>query len=53
MWNGRSRKALDKLGIKGIPTNKYKINGEEYEYFNRVLKNIYPLIYKVFDTTYK
>jgi len=53
IWNDRSRKVLDKLGIKGIPTNKYKINGKEYENFNKVLKDIYPLIERIFDPIYK
>jgi len=53
IWNERSRKTLAKLGIRGIPTNKYKINGKEYENLNKVLKDIYPLIEKIFDPIYK
>ncbi|MEM3807386.1 MAG: hypothetical protein QW413_02150 [Nitrososphaerota archaeon] len=45
IWNDKSRKALDILGLREIlPTKKYKISGSEYEKFVEVLKSIIKVI---------
>lgn len=46
IWNDKSRKALEILGLGGVlPTEKYKISGSEYEKFNEVLKSLSKLVY--------
>jgi hypothetical protein len=45
IWNDKSRKALEFLGLSNIlPTRKYKITGQEYEKINKALKMIYEEI---------
>ncbi|MEM0337737.1 MAG: hypothetical protein QW683_07475 [Candidatus Caldarchaeum sp.] len=46
IWNDKSRKALETLGLRGVlPTRKYKISGSEYEKLNEVLKSLFKLVY--------
>ncbi|MEM3081408.1 MAG: hypothetical protein QXH35_06900 [Nitrososphaerota archaeon] len=46
IWNDKSRKALEILGLGGVlPTRKYKISGSEYEKFVEVLKSLFKLVY--------
>jgi hypothetical protein len=50
IWNDKSRKALEFLGLSNIlPTRKYKITGQEYEKVNKALKMIYHEIKPVFE----
>jgi hypothetical protein len=45
IWNEKSRKALEFLGLSNIlPTRKYRISGQEYEKINKALKLIYDEI---------
>lgn len=45
IWNDKSRKALDILGLgEVLPTKKYRINGSEYEEVVEALKSIFKLI---------
>ena len=50
IWNDKSRKALEFLGLSNIlPTRKYKITGQEYEKINKALKMIYEEIKPAFE----
>jgi hypothetical protein len=45
IWNDKSRKALEFLGLSNIlPTRRPKITGQEYEKINKALKMIYDEI---------
>lgn len=45
IWNDKSRKALDILGLgEMVPTKKYKISGSEYEKFLEALKYISKIV---------
>jgi len=45
IWNDKSRKALDVLGLgEVLPTKKYRISGSEYEEVVEALKSIFKLI---------
>jgi hypothetical protein len=45
IWNEKSRKALEFLGLSNILlTRKYRISGQEYEKINKALKLIYDEI---------
>lgn len=40
IWNDKERKALEILGFKELPVNKYLISASEYKEFNKVVLNI-------------
>lgn len=37
IWNDKARKALAWLEVKGVPYEKYRISGKEYDLFNNTL----------------
>lgn len=44
IWNNRVRKSLAWLEAKGVPYDKYKISGKEYDLFNNVLVELAELL---------
>lgn len=45
IWNDKSRKGLEMLGLaKELPTNKYKINGSDYEKVINALRSIFEIV---------
>ncbi len=44
IWNDRARKSLTWLEVENVPYKKYKINSQEYNKFNEVLKKIAEIL---------
>jgi hypothetical protein len=40
IWNDRARKSLAWLEVRGIPYDKYRITGKEYDEFNQKMKRL-------------
>lgn len=46
IWNDKARKALMWLEVKDLPYSKYKINGREYDEFNKFLSELAVVLSK-------